>query len=82
MKSEQPDHPNTSRARTIWTRRANEEFVVFVVSMLIALELEGLLFGYKTSSESESYTYWCLRVFIMGFINWLGQHLHKIYRGV
>lgn len=80
MKSEQPDHPNTSRK--IWTRRANEEFVVVVVSMFIALELEGLVFGYERSGETESYTYWFLRMFIIGFINWLGQVLYKRYRCV
>ena len=80
MKSEQPDHPNTSRK--IWTRRANEEFVVSVVSMFIAMALEGLVFGYERSGKSGSYTYWCLRMFIMGFINWLGQVLYKRYRGV
>ncbi|KAE8330899.1 hypothetical protein BDV39DRAFT_169607 [Aspergillus sergii] len=80
MKSEPPDHPNTSRK--IWTRRANEEFVVSMVSMFIAMELEGLAFGYERSGKSESYTYWCLRMFIMGFINWLGQVLYKRYRGL
>lgn len=79
MKPEQPERPKTSP--TIWTRRANEEFVVFIVSMTIAIKIEGLVLGYKKSGESESYTYWFLRIFMMGFINWFANVLYKRYRG-
>lgn len=56
--------------------------MVFIVSMFIAIKIEGLVLGYLKSGEIESYTSWFLRILMMGCINWSAHVLYKRFRGV